>query len=246
MSYFSQYTYADWQDYLANGRKKYERPLYSNRGWRIQYANKFNKQSDIQITASWLSNHPIITIHTDNTRTLSAPASIQTAWGGTWNPLRSHNVRYSIWKFTAVEVKQRNYQYYIYERNAGLTPSKIQGCRTCKQSGLVDSWCSPTYCWDVVSNNGVISCPTHPDEDMLKANYGRHMMPCPHGDERGHTVKRGGQCHACQGTRKRDYGNKRISVPWDGSPIRVQEGNIYKQPLTDLERIVAAYAGPTS
>ena len=244
MSYLAQYTYADWQKYLADGRKKYVRPLYSSRGWVIQYANKFSKQSDIQITGKWLNNHPIITIHPDNTKTLSAPQNVQTAWGGSWNPLRSHNVRYSIWKFTEIRVVQRDWKHYIIEKNAKLTPIKIQGCRTCKQTGAVDSWCTPISCWDIVEVDGGFSCPTHPNLNLKTSR--RHLIPCSHGNQIGHTIKGGRQCYACNGTKKYAYGGKKVSVLWDGSPIRVQEGNIYKQPLTDLERIVAAYAGPTS
>lgn len=249
MSYLADYTYADWQTYLAGGRKKYMRPLYANRGWYIQYANKFNKQSDIQITASWLVNHPIITIHSDNTRTLSVPSILQTGWGGTstWHPLRSNNVRYSIWKFTSIEVKQRNYNFYIYEKDAALTPSKIQGCRTCKQTGLVDSWCNPTICWNVNENdNGVKTCSEHPDVDVSNSPLNRHAIPCSHGGSMGHTVKRGAQCYACNGTKKRDYGNKKISVPWDGSPIRIQDGKVFLTPQEKMERAIQNYVGHQS
>ena len=247
MYYYADRTYDDWQTYLSNGRKKYERTLY-DRGYRIQYANKFNKSSDIQIVMPWVNNYPLITIHPDNTRTLQSPGTVTTAWGGTWQPLRAYSVRFTIYKYTGIEVVQRNFNFKLYEQDAKLTPSKIQGCRSCKQTGAVDSWCGPSLCWDVTTtNDGVSSCPSHPDLDVTTSyRWNRHPIPCPHGEEIGHTVKRGQQCYACGGTKKREYGGKKVSVPWDGSPIRVQNGNIYKQPLTDLERIVAAYAGPTS
>jgi hypothetical protein len=253
MSYLSGYTYAQWQKYLADGRKKYERPLYAARGWRIKYANNFSRQGDIEVYARWAGAYAFITIHPDDTKTISYQTSVTTAWGGTWNPMRSSNIKYTIWKFTGVQVVQRNFGIRIIEQDAGLTPVKIQGCRTCRQSGLVDSWCGQTVCWDVVSNNNVISCPTHPDADISKANYGSHIMPCPHGNTNGHTVKRGGQCYSCNGTKKASYGGKRISLPWDGSPLRVKDGNIISQAQvqtvsvpTNLERMLAQYVQSSS
>jgi hypothetical protein len=245
MYYAEDRTYADWQDYIAGGRKKYERTLY-DRGYRIQYANKFNKSSDIQIVMPWINNHPLITIHPDNTRTIYSPSSVTTHWGGTWSPLRAYSVRFTIYKYTGVEVVQRNFKFQLYERDAKISPPKIQGCRNCGQTGRVDSWCNASYCWDVDEKTS--QCPTHPEAKLLPVDIqrGRHVMACEHGDTIGHNVTRGQECYHCNGTRKRDYGSKRVSLAWDGSPIKVENGNIVRKPLTDLERIVAAYAGPTS
>ena len=245
MSWRSNTTYVEWQSYLANGRKKYERTLY-DRGYRIQYANKFNKSSDIQIVMPWINNYPLITIHPDNTKTLQSPGRVTTAWGGSWDPLRAYSVRFTIYKYTGIEVVQRNFQFKLYEQDAKTTPPKIQGCRMCSQTGLIDGWCNAIHCWDL--DKGATICPTHPDITISdrEQQFGRHVILCEHGNNVGHLVKRSQQCYYCSGTKKRDYGSKRVSVPWDGSPIKVQDGNIYKQPLTDLERIVAAYAGPTS
>jgi hypothetical protein len=71
-------------------------------------------------------------------------------------------------------------------------------------------------------------------------------LECAHGQFQGHNISKGQECYSCNGVGKRDYGSKRVSLAWDGSPIKVENGNIVKKPLTDLERIVAAYAGPTS
>jgi hypothetical protein len=245
MYYHAERTYSDWQDYLANGRKKYERTLY-DRGYRIRYANKFNKTSDIQIVLPWINNHPLITIHPDNTRTLSAPGSVTTHWGGTYNPLRSYSIRFTIYKYTGVEIVQRNFAFRLYEQDAKISPPKIQGCRNCSQTGRVDSWCSPTNCWDVQRETQ--GCPVHPDLTLTEKEIqlSRHLIPCEHGGLTGHNVTRGQECYHCNGARKRDYGSKRVSLAWDGSPIKVENGNIVRKPLTDLERIVAAYAGPTS
>jgi len=245
MSWRAHITHADWQSYLANGRKKYERTLY-DRGYRIQYANKFNKSGDIQIVMPWVNNFPLITIHPDNTKTLQSPGTVITAWGGTWQPLRAYSVRFTLWKYANVEVVQRNFTFKLYEKDAKLTPSKIQGCRMCSQTGKIDGWCNALACWDVdINTNG---CPTHPEMTLADVDVqrGRHIIACEHGQTMGHKVKRSQQCYSCSGTGKRDYGNKRVSLSWDGSPIKVENGNIVKKPLTDLERIVAAYAGPTS
>ena len=245
MYYHADRTYADWQDYLANGRKKYERTLY-DRGYRIQYANKFNKSSDIQIVMPWINNYPLITIHPDNTRTLQSPGAVTTAWGGSWHPLRAYSVRFTLYKYTGIEVVQRNFNFKLYEQDAKLSQPKIQGCRMCSQTGRVDGWCNVLACWDVDSKTN--SCPAHMEIKLseIDIQHGRHIIACEHGQTVGHKVKRSQQCYSCSGTGKRDYGSKRVSLAWDGSPIKVENGNIVRKPLTDLERIVAAYAGPTS
>ena len=247
MSYLSNISYTEWQKYLSEGRKKYWRPLYSAQGWEIQYTDKWNKNGDIQITPRWLSGHPFILIHPDNTKTISAPQNMRTNWGGTWSPLRSYNIRYNLWKYTGVEVIQRNFLFRIIERDAGTTPVKIQGCRSCSQTGKIDSWCSPTLCWDL--DPITKTCETHPNMDLsdtLQARFNRHLLLCPHGQDNGHTVKRGQDCYRCNGTRKAAYGGKRISLPWDGSPLRIKDGNIVKKPLTELERILTTHVQQSS
>ena len=248
MYYYAERTYADWQTYIANGRKKYERTLY-DRGYRIQYANKFNKSGDIQIVMPWINNHPLITIHPDNTRTLYSPGTVTTHWGGTWSPLRAYSVRFTIYKYTGIEVVQRNYAFKLYEQDAKITPPKIQGCRMCKQSGRLDGFCYPPSCWEgMVDENDVFICKKHPGAVRQHQYSQYHNMECEHGLflTSGHNVPKARECHSCEGTKKRDYGSQRVSLSWDGSPIKVEDGNIVKKPLTDLERIVAAYAGPTS
>ena len=238
-------SYTEWQDYIAGGRKKYERTLY-DRGYRIQYANKFNKSGDIQIVMPWINNYPLITIHPDNTQTIQSPGTVSTAWGGSWHPLRAYSVRFTLYKYTGIEVVQRNFKFKLYEQDAKLTPPKIQGCRMCSQTGFIDGWCNPIHCWDVDSATG--GCLIHPNITLseVEKQRSRHIITCEHGNATGHTVKRSQQCYYCNGTKKRDYGSKRVSLAWDGSPIKIENGNIVKKPLTDLERIVAAYAGPTS
>ena len=238
-------THTEWQIYINSGRKKYERTLY-DRGYRIQYANKFNKSGDIQIVMPWVNNFPLITIHPDDTQTIQSPGAVPTRWGGNWHPLRAYSVRFTLYKYTGIEVVQRNFNFKLYEQDAKLTPPKIQGCRMCSQTGKIDGWCNSLTCWNVDSATG--GCPTHPNTALseIEIQRNRHVISCEHGNMTAHTTKRSQQCYSCSGTGKRDYGSKRVSLSWDGSPIKVKDGNIVRKPLTDLERIVAAYAGPTS
>jgi hypothetical protein len=234
------HTYADWQDYLAGGRKKWERTLYDGQRNRIQYANKWDRTSDIQIVNSWTNKHPLITIHSDDTMTLQGGA-VSTHWGGSFNALDAQSLRYTIWKYAGVQVNRRNFKFYITERDAATTPGKLMGCRQCSQTGLTDRWCNPSTCWDgKTDDENNYLCEKHPNATQAGYPGSRwHTVECEHGILKGHTIKNGGTCYYCNGTKKRLYGEKKVSVLWDGSPIRVQNGNIYKQPLTELERMLA-------
>ena len=142
-----------------------------------------------------------------------------------------------------VEITTRSVNF----RDAAITPPKIQGCRMCRQSGKLDTMCHPPTCWNGnVNDKGVYSCPDHPDA-IQNNKYSRwHQMPCEHGLDTNHTVPKGQECYSCNGLGKRDYGSKRVSLLWDGSPLKVKNQKIVMQNQTDLERIVASYAGPTS
>jgi hypothetical protein len=236
-------SYADWESYIAGGRKKYERTLY-DRGLRIKHANKFKRGGDIEIVIPWLNNFPIITIHPDDTMTLRGEQTT-THWGGSYSPLKAQSSRYTLWKYAGIEVVQRNFKFRLFEEDAALTPPKIQGCRTCNKTGKVDGWCNGSTCWDVNQLTG--KCPNHPDATLsdIEKQRGRHTLLCEHNETKSHKVARGFRCYGCSGTGKRDYGSKRVSLLWDGSPIKVKDRKIYKQPLTDLERIVASYVRPT-
>jgi len=238
------HSHAEWETYLSNGRKKYERTLY-DRGLRIQYANKFKRGGDIQIVLPWLNRYPLITIHPDDSMTIQSQAT-PTHWGGTYNPMSGYSTRYTFWKYAGMEIVQRQFKFRLFEDDAAITPPKIQGCRMCAQTGKVDGWCNALACWDVDSKTK--SCPNHPEITLsdMDVQRGRHIIACEHGQTMGHKVKRGQQCYSCNGVGKRDYGSKRVSLLWDGSPLRVKNRKIVLQNQTDLERIVASYAGPTS
>jgi hypothetical protein len=216
--------YDEAKVYLAGGRKKWDRPMYM-RGLRLQ-----NHGKDIAIVDKWYGFNPVL-FHPDGTLTIQAPPS-PTNWGGTWNPLRSQGVRYNIKHFGKLQgVFQKGGNIYITTQDALRTPSKVQKCRSCSGHGLVDSWCSPPYC------KNHIPCADHPQATQRYWHY----SACEHGQSDSHKIIKGQQCYRCSGTGKFDYGNKLISITWDGSPLRLKDGNIVKQPPTELERRIAAY-----
>ena len=229
----------DWQwasDFLSRGRKKYERPLY-DRGLRIWKINRWDKDSDIAI--GWRSYQPFVIFHKDGSTTIQA----QQPPTHTWNPLFGYSTRLSIMRYSGIKnLYQRDFKHYIVDEDARTMPPKIQGCRQCKQTGLQDVWCYPQNCWNSVQNaDGTYGCPDHPGQGSARW----HSVPCAHGDiERGHLIKNGTTCYYCSGTKKRDYGSKLERTLWDGSPIRVRNGNIIKSAATLIERMVADYVRP--
>lgn len=238
-------THAEWLVYLAKGRKKYESPLY-DRNFRIRRANRFKQSGDLYIYTPWMPTLNLVTIHPDDTITIDgSPAS---AWGqfSTHKPLNYYSNRLTIMRYAGIGLFVKNFELRIKERDAGITLPKMQGCRQCKQTGLQDMWCYPTTCYDGKTENDKFECPTHSNVTSFQSFWQGHVMPCPHGDEKGHIIKDGRPCYYCNGHKKRDYGSKYISIPWDGSPLKIKDGNIYKQPLTELERIVASYVGSTT
>ena len=223
--------YDSAKTYLSGGHKKWDRPMYV-RGLRVQSRNK-----DIAIMDKWYSFEPIL-FHPDGTLTIQAPQSVPTNWGGSWNPLHSQSVRRNIREFSGLtNVFQRAGTIYITTQDALRTPSKIQKCRTCHGLGLVDSWCSPPSC------NNNFPCTDHPEwkPNFSSSNYNWHYGKCPHGNTDSHTVPKSQDCYHCKGVGFREYGNKLISMAWDGSPIRLKDGNLVKQPPTELEKRIAAY-----
>ena len=242
--------YYDWNwasSFLDGGRKKHERPLY-DRGLRIWKFNKWDADSDIGIgwKYSGMSNSFVV-YHKDGTTTIQARGVNP----GGWSPLNNYSTRLTIMRYAGISnLYQRDFKFYIVEDNAGITPPKIQGCRQCAQTGLADVWCYPRNCWDVeTSDDGKVSCPTHPDlGPTVMSHYRRwHPVPCEHGFvQSGHQIKNGTTCYYCQGSKKRDYGSKPERTQWDGTPIRLRDGQIIKSAATLLERMVADYVQPIS
>lgn len=221
--------YASAQIWLNGGRKKYDRPLYT-RGLRLQY-----RGTDIAVRDKWGGFDPVI-YHPDGTMTIQAPMSTS-HWGGSWNPLRSQGVRYVIKSFANLsDVYQRNGQFYITTRNPIKTPAKIQKCRRCHGTGMVDSWCSPPYCRDT-------PCENHPWS--AQTDYW-HYGVCAHGEHDSHTIPQSKECYGCTGVGRKDYGNQPISLMWDGSPLRLKNGNAIKSEPTELEKRIANYVQSVS
>ena len=230
-------TWQDASDFLSKGRKKYERPLY-DRSLRIWKTNKWDANSGINVGWNYGGNSSIfVTYHKDGTTTIQGGLQ-PTHWGGTWTPLRSQSVRLTIFRYAGITVLQRNFKFYLEENGAPLTPPKIQGCRRCKQTGLVDSWCSPTNCWNASGPNN--ECPAHPDA-TVSIYRSWHYVPCEHGYDMGHNVTKGQQCYSCGGTKKRDYGSKPERTLWSGQPLRLRDGKIIQTNATQsaLERMMA-------
>jgi hypothetical protein len=239
----------DWQwanDFLSRGRKKYERPLY-DRGLRIWKENKWDPDSNIHV--GWKyggSGNAFVIYHKDGTTTIQGHQQ-PTHWGGSWLPLRSYSVRFTIQRYAGIQVSQRNWQYHLTEDDAPLTPPKIQGCRTCRQTGKVDAWCNSHNCYDGEKGpDGKMHCETHPDAQFLGVQYQYrwHALPCEHGNLDGHMVPKAQTCYSCGGNKKRDYGSKYQTTIWDGSPLRLRDGKIIKSAASLLERMVADYVDP--
>ena len=235
---------ADWlwaDAFLKGGRKKYERPLY-DRSLRIWKENKWDADSPISVGWKYSgSSQTFVTYYKDGTTVIQGNQQ-PTHWGGSWLPLRSQSVRLTIHRYAGIRVFQRNFKFYLQEDNAIIGPAKIQGCRQCKQTGLVDKWCYPNTCLNGDGN----TCPDHPDYVNASTGFRRgwHYVPCEHGNTIGHTVPRGQTCYACNGTKKRDYGSKPERTQWDGTPLRLRDGKIIKSAATLLERMVADYVEP--
>ena len=224
-----------------------------DRGLRIWKERAWDPDSDLTIGWKYSGTiRPFVTYHKDGTTTIQADSTpSQGGWYG-WTPLRSQSVRLTIVRYSGItSLYQRNYKHYIVDKNYDVSPSKIQGCRMCRQSGKVDSWCSPTTCWSGGFNeprneegNLTFSCPDHTDASVVNPWARYHYVPCEHGEKQGHTVPKGQTCYGCSGTGKRDYGNKPIPLMWDGSPLRLRDGNVIKEPATLLERMIANYVQP--
>jgi len=219
--------------WLKEGRKKTTRPLYM----RGLYMTKI-QNGDIVITDKWSQFNPVI-FHPDGTKTIQAP-QIHNLWGS-WNSLRSQTVRYNILQFSGIaQIYQKNFKCHLVFQDALTTKPKIQGCRFCRKTGMMDSWCNGSYC----SNDW--PCSEHPNGVQGSSRSSWHKVPCEHGVLDGHQVKHGQKCYSCNGNGYRDYGSKLVSLIWDGSPLRIKDGSLVKQPPTELEKRIAAYVQPIS
>ena len=236
----------DWNwanSWLQGGRKKYIRPLY-DRGLYLWKTDRSNPNSDICV--GWKNTTPFITYHHDGTTTIGIE---NTGASWYWPSLRSYSVRFSIMRYANVhDVYQKNFKFYVVDNNYTKTPPKIQGCRTCKSTGKVDEYCGPSTCWqgNLQATPGGVVCTEHGmlDPQVLSMNGRWHTVACEHGNEQAHTIPKGRDCYYCNGTGKRDYGSKKEALQWDGSPLRLRDGNVIKKAASMLERMVKDYVQP--
>ena len=235
------WSYYDASQYLSRGRKKHERPLY-DRGLRIWKENKWDPNSPICI--GWDKAVPLVTYNQDNSVTIQATQSYSY-----YNSLRSYSVRFTIARYSGIkDLFQRNFKFYIVENDARRKPKKEQGCRQCKQTGKTDVYCYADMCWS--ANGSSNFCSTHGIiEEKYMSNQNRwHLIPCEHGfgdkNNRSHVVPQGANCDYCNGTKRRMYGGGYEHIQWDGSPLRLKDGNLIKAAATLLERMVADFVQP--
>lgn len=224
--------YQDAATWLLNSKRIVDRGQR-----RTMYAGYYRASlvrrspNTIAISMPWMQGD-LITYHSDGTAILQANFSI---YGSSL--LRSQGTRYLITKLAGfTNVFQRQGKFYITENDYKVTPSKIQGCRTCSSSGKVDTMCWPGHCYEA---NGNGKCPTHPDAKITN-NYW-HYKPCEHGRDQSHVLYKAASCYYCGGSGRREYGLKPISLMWDGSPIRIKGGNLVKREPSELEKRIAAY-----
>ena len=219
-------------DYLIQGRKKYTRPLY-DRGLYVWQDNKWDPNSDIYVgyPQAW-SNHgnplKLVTYHKDGSTTIECQYP------------RAYSYRFSIWRYSGIEVLQRNFRFYLKERNPTISAPKIQGCRTCSQSGLVDGWGYSKSCYNAVPIENYWVC----EEHKYTSQSRWHQTPCMHGSLNAHEVKKFHTCPTCAGVKKHDYGSKAQLISWDGTPIRTRDGKVVKAAASELERMMADYVEP--
>lgn len=228
--------YNDAHAWMQGGRKKYDRPMYY-RGLRLQ-----SRGQDIAIYEPW-SKVDIVLLHQDGSMTMQAPM-MTTHWGGHFSLLRSQGIRYTLSAISNVwDIYQKNYECYVVPVDAPTSPSKVQGCRSCKSSGLVDLHCYGKTCYNgTINDEGIFSCPDHTEVDYAPGTYVRwHPTACEHGVINKHVIPKGQPCWYCAGSGKREYGLKRIPIKWDGSPLRLKDGKVVKKQLTDLEKRIASY-----
>lgn len=238
------HTHSFWSKYIRDGRLKYERTLYDP-GFRIRFKDKYNPSGDIEMYPAWMPSYSFITIHPDDTMTIKNEPTV-TLWGYTIpKPVQLHSIKYRVWKYSGIHLKVRNGKLLLTEYDAGKTPSKIQGCRTCSSTGHRKEYCYTQTCYEATydESTNTSRCAKHNISNAGKHRW--HRTSCAHGRQDGHYYLNNNlSCWSCNGTKRRDYGNKLISIPWDGYPLRVKGGNIFVQQSDSaklLESMVNAY-----
>lgn len=221
--------YQEAAQWLSRGKRKWERPLYT-RGLRLRRKPAINNPSpDIEVFCRW-AQQGLVVYHSDGTTTIQADIA-NTAWGGRFFPLHSWSLRTTIRDFSGVrELYQRNNKIHIVFQDAAYKPGKLQKCRRCHGFGLVDGYCHLPYCYLDDCKDGIVD------------GYGKfHRHRCEHGLTTNHYTPKTDNCYSCQGNGKRLYGQGYVSMLWDGSPLRLQNGSLVNNKPSELEKAIAAY-----
>lgn len=228
--------YYDAARWLQNSKRVVDRGVRRTMYTGYYRATLVRRSPDtIAVHLPWMTGGDVMTYYSDGTAILEVPKG-----ANGWSPLRSQGTRLLISRLAQfTNVFQKDHKIYITEQDYKLTPSKIQGCRTCSSSGKIDGHCWPDTCY---SGRDHATCPTHPNEIPNRNGY--HYLPCEHGREQPHTLYKSDKCYYCKGVGKREYGLKPISLMWDGSPIRIKNGNLVKREPSELEKRIAAYVNP--
>ena len=197
--------------------------------------------TSIAVYVPW-SQHDIATYYADGTMTIELP-TVTSKWSSNYqySSLHSQGHRRIARVLSGVkDIYIRKGVGYILEQDHKFTPSKVTKCRMCSGTGKQDSNCYPNYCqrgW------GKAVCPDHPNEVLSRGGW--HHIPCEHGHISSHVIPNDRTCYQCNSTGKFDYGNKPIALMWDGSPIRIKDGNLYRREPSELEKRIAAYVNPS-
>lgn len=222
-------SYTDAVRYLQGGRNKNDRPLYTG-GLRLQR----HSNGDICVFATWI-RESIVTIHPNDVRTIRVDGT-----NTSYNPLYSQSVRRLIAQYSGLtRVFQKKGKFYIVPNDYTLTPPKIQKCRRCSSQGLISSWCMGHTCWSS-------ACDPETRVVTISRSNQYHHHPCEHGYVHSHEIPLSRTCYSCNGSGKMDYGSNPVAMLWDGSPLRLIDGNPINSKPTDLEKAIAAYVNLTS
>jgi len=228
--------YESAKAYLSAGRNKNSRTLYSG-GLNLEKVDPAFIDSDIRVYSKW-DNMWLVMYHTNGT------ISINGLNGNGRIQAYSQSIRRLIAKYSGLNnVFTKAGKLYITEALSDWTQPKIQSCRQCKGLGRMDSICwGPGECYGSIEK-----CNTHTHETATETitenpDYRKHhAILCDHNRKEKHTLYRERECYSCRGTRRKDYGSKRISLAWDGHPLKIRDGQVVKQPANELEMRMANY-----
>lgn len=203
------YDYDSAEAWLSGARSitKRDRSLYEGSWIRL---HRISRDSIAVRYTMWIRGqgyvpYDVITYRKDGVTILDANGAIP-----------AQGLRNTFQKYVpGIAMVQRKYRTVIVRPIDGLTPSKIQTCRSCKGAQNV-----PTHCYSY-SVCRVEDCtdPQH-RSTPTKWGYTHNTHPCAHGKHEYHIDHVNLQpCWNCKGAGQRDYGQKQTGVIWDGHRV---------------------------